>query len=186
MKPVDLTEPFEWPDKNVSVELQHEVEQFYYRESQILDHRKFEAWLALMDKDIHYWMPLRTSHMTRNKSREYIPAGCNAHFDENYDSLRARVRGRLSGLNWTEDPPSRSRHFVNNVIIRETDDPNYLEVSSAFLCYRNRLERMTDIYVGERRDVLRRANEGLTFRICSRTILIDQSTIIANNLSQFF
>jgi biphenyl 2,3-dioxygenase beta subunit len=182
----DLTQPFVWSEKIVSVELQHEVEQFYYRESQFLDHRKYDLWLGLMAKDIHYWMPLRTSHKTRNTNKEYIPAGGNAHFDEDYDSLRARVRGRLSGMNWTEDPPSRSRHIINNVIVREADDPDTLEVSSAFLCYRNRLERMTDIYVGERRDVLRRVNDGLVFLICSRTILIDQSTITANNLSQFF
>jgi len=100
--------------------------------------------------------------------------------------LRARVRGKLSGLNWAEDPPSRSRHIVNNVIIRETDDLDILKVSSAFFCYRNRLERMTDIYVGERRDTLRRVNDGLGFLICSRMVLIDQSTITANNLSQFF
>jgi len=36
----------------------------------------------LMDKNINYWMPLRTSHKKRNKNKEYIPAGCNAHFDE--------------------------------------------------------------------------------------------------------
>lgn len=186
MMSLDLTQPFEWPDKNVSVELQHEVEQFYYRESQLLDHQNYESWLSLMDKDIHYWMPIRTNHTTRNQSKAYIPAGCNAHFDENYDMLRARVRGRISGLNWSEDPPSRSRHIVNNVIIREGNEPDMLEVSSAFVCYRNRLERMTDIYVGERRDSLRRVKDGLGFLICSRTVLIDQSTITANNLSQFF
>lgn len=182
----DLTQPFEWSEKLVSIELQHEVEQFYYRESQLLDHKKFESWLGLMDKSINYWMPIRTSHKNRDKKKEYIPMKCNAHFDEDYISLQARVRGKISGLNWAEDPPSRSRHIVNNVMIRETDDPDILEVSSAFLCYRNRLERMTDIYVGERRDKLRRANDGVGFLICSRTILLDQSTITANNLSQFF
>lgn len=43
-----------------------------------------------------------------------------------------------------------------------------------------------DIFAGERRDVLRRANNGLGFKIARRTILIDQSTILANNLSVFF
>ncbi|AKU14310.1 TodC2 [Azoarcus sp. CIB] len=59
-------------------------------------------------------------------------------------------------------------------------------MSSAFLCYRNRLERMTDIYVGERRDILLRVNDGLGFKIDKRTVLLDQGTITANNLSMFF
>jgi biphenyl 2,3-dioxygenase beta subunit len=186
MTSTDLIKPFEWPEKPVSLELQNAVEQFYYREAQLLDHHAYEEWLALMEKDIHYWMPIRTTHQSRDKALEYVPAGGNAHFDETYERLRARIRGRLSGLNWTEDPPSRSRHIISNVIIRETKDANTLEVSSAFLCYRNRLERMTDIYVGERRDVLRRVSDGLGFKIARRTILIDQSTITANNLSMFF
>jgi len=72
------------------------------------------------------------------------------------------------------------------VIVRETDTPGTLEVASAFLVYRNRLERQVDIFAGERRDVLRRANNGLGFKIARRTILIDQSTILAHNLSVFF
>ena len=108
----DLTKPIEWPLKPVDHELQHAVEQFYYREAQLLDYQKYEDWLALMTEDVRYWMPIRTSHISRDKALEYIPPGGNAHFDEDYESLRARIRGRLSGLNWTEDPPSRSRHIV--------------------------------------------------------------------------
>jgi biphenyl 2,3-dioxygenase beta subunit len=182
----DLTKPIEWPLKPVDRELQYAVEQFYYRESQLLDYQKYDEWLGLMTEDIRYWMPLRTNHTTRDKALEYIPPGGNAHFDEDYASLRARIRGRLSGLNWTEDPASRSRHIVNNVIVRQTEDADTLEVCSAFLCYRNRLERMTDIYVGERRDILHRVPDGFGFKISRRTILFDQSTVTANNLSQFF
>ncbi|SFQ53163.1 biphenyl 2,3-dioxygenase beta subunit [Geopseudomonas sagittaria] len=186
MTSADLTKAIEWPGMAVSLELQNAVEQFYYREAQLLDYQNYEAWLALLTEDIQYWMPIRTSHTSRNKALEYVPAGGNAHFDETYESMRARIRGRVSGLNWTEDPPSRSRHIVSNVIVRETEVPGTLEVGSAFLCYRNRLERMTDIYVGERRDILRRVSDGLGFKIAKRTILLDQSTITANNLSQFF
>jgi biphenyl 2,3-dioxygenase beta subunit len=59
-------------------------------------------------------------------------------------------------------------------------------VSSAFILYRNRLERQVDIFAGERRDVLRRADNGLGFKIAKRTILLDQSTLLSNNLSMFF
>jgi biphenyl 2,3-dioxygenase beta subunit len=52
--------------------------------------------------------------------------------------------------------------------------------------YRNRSERQSDIFSGERRDILRRSEGGLGFKIARRTILIDQSTILSNNLSVFF
>ena len=60
------------------------------------------------------------------------------------------------------------------------------QISNAVLVYRNRLERQLDIFAGERRDTLRRTVKGSGFEIVSRTILIDQSTILANNLSFFF
>jgi biphenyl 2,3-dioxygenase beta subunit len=182
---MELIEPFKFPEKPVSFEVQHAVEQFYFREAQLLDHRKYQEWLELLTEDIHYWVPIRTTQASKNLEREYYGPGCNAHFDEDYARLRARIRGRQSGLNWTEDPPSRSRHIVSNVIVREVSAAK-LEVSSAFLCYRNRLERMTDIYVGERRDVLLRTDGGFGFKIDKRTVLLDQSTITANNLSMFF
>ncbi|NMG17807.1 3-phenylpropionate/cinnamic acid dioxygenase subunit beta [Azoarcus communis] len=182
---IELTQPFNYLEKPVSLELQNAVEQFYYREAQLLDHRKYQEWLTLLTEDIHYWVPIRTTQTTKNSNLEYYGPGCNAHFDEDHSRLTARIRGRLSGLNWTEDPPSRSRHMITNVIVREVSAEK-LEVSSAFLCYRNRLERMTDIYVGERRDILLRANDGLGFKIDKRTVLLDQGTITANNLSMFF
>ena len=64
--------------------------------------------------------------------------------------------------------------------------PDELQTSNAFIVYRNRLERQLDIFAGERRDTLRRTTDEAGFKIASRTILIDQSTILSNNLSIFF
>ncbi|MDF1480873.1 aromatic-ring-hydroxylating dioxygenase subunit beta [Extensimonas sp. H3M7-6] len=185
-KTAELIQEFAWPAQPVSAQLQHEVEQFYYREAQLLDHHNFNAWFDLLEQDIHYWMPIRTTRIKRESDQEYLPANGNAHFDENHETMRGRIRQRTSELNWAEDPQSRTRHIISNVIVRETDTPGTLEVASAFLVYRNRLERQVDIFAGERRDVLRRANNGLGFKIARRTILLDQSTILANNLSVFF
>ncbi len=62
-----------------------------------------------------------------------------------------------------------------------TDDD--LWVRSAFLVYRNRLETETDILVGRREDVLRR--EAGALKIARRKILIEQSTLLAKNLTVF-
>ena len=37
------------------------------------------------------------------------------HFDENMYALRKRVQRLATDHAWTEDPPSRTRHFVTNV-----------------------------------------------------------------------
>lgn len=181
-----LRQVFAYPNKAVSLELQNEIQQFYYREAQLLDHHDFETWFSLLEQDICYWMPIRTNHTTKERHLEYVPENGNAHFYETHESMRGRIRQRTSELNWAEDPLSRTRHIISNVIVRDGAEANSLEVASAFLLYRNRLERQVDIFSGERRDVLRRSENGFGFKISKRTILLDQATLLANNLSVFF
>ncbi|MGY5319468.1 aromatic-ring-hydroxylating dioxygenase subunit beta [Neomicrococcus lactis] len=77
-----------------------------------------------------------------------------AYFDETKESLAWRIRRYDSGMAWAEDPPSRTRHLISNVMVRYTGE-NQLTVRSAFLVYRNRLQTETDIYAGGRIDTLR-------------------------------
>lgn len=182
----NLIKELDWPTKAVSLDLQNEIEQFYYREAQLLDHHAYDAWFALLEEDIRYFMPLRTNRTFKEKNLEYSGNGEYAHFDETYETMRGRIRKQTSELGWAEDPPSRTRHIVSNVMVRNAEELNTFEVSSAFILYRNRLERQVDIFAGERRDVLRRADNGLGFKIAKRTILLDQSTLLSNNLSMFF
>ena len=57
-------------------------------------------------------------------------------------------------------------------------------MKSRFLLYRNRVETETDMLVGKREDLLRRANGG--WRIARRKIILDQSVLLAKNLTFFF
>ena len=43
---------------------QHEIEQFLYRQAELLDTRQWQAWIELFDKDGVYWMPPDPSHKT--------------------------------------------------------------------------------------------------------------------------
>ena len=52
-----------------------------------------------------------------------------------------------------------------------------------FLIYRNRVETETDLLVGKREDVLRR--EDGRWRIARRKIVLDQSVLLAKNLTFF-
>lgn len=170
----------------VAPDLQHEIEQFYYWEAKLLNDRRFDEWFELLAADIHYFMPIRTTRILRDTRLEYSGTGEYAHFDDDAQMMKGRMRKITSDVSWSENPASRTRHLVSNVMIADGTVEGEYEISSAFIVYRNRLERQLDIFAGERRDTLRRTTTEAGFEIVNRTILIDQSTILANNLSFFF
>ncbi|MCP2321246.1 3-phenylpropionate/cinnamic acid dioxygenase, small subunit [Nocardia amikacinitolerans] len=168
-----------------------EVEQFYYLEAELLDDGRFTDWLDLLDDDLDYWMPTRTNRLRRQQALSIAARGEAAYFEETKDSLAWRIRRFDSGMAWAEDPPSRTRHLITNIVVHQVDPSenaeftvNDLLVRSAFLVYRNRLEREENIFAGQRTDLLRRTETGL--RVARRTILLDQNILQAKNISIFF
>jgi len=172
-------------------ETHFEVEQFYYEEAALLDDGRYADWLDLLADDLDYWMPTRTNRLRRQQALSVAARGEAAFYDETKESLAWRIRRFDSGMAWAEDPPSRTRHLVTNVMahhIDPADNPEFTEddlhVHSAFLVYRNRLEREENVFAGSRTDVLRRVGDGL--RVARRTILLDQNILLAKNISTFF
>ncbi|HMH75464.1 MAG TPA: aromatic-ring-hydroxylating dioxygenase subunit beta, partial [Candidatus Udaeobacter sp.] len=58
-----------------------------------------------------------------------------------------------------------------------------IAVKSRFLVYRNRVETETDLLVGKREDLLRRVDG--CWRIARRKVILDQSVLLAKNLTFF-
>lgn len=167
--------------------LQYELEQFLYAEAALLDEHRFEAWLGLFTPDARYRVPVRTNHVTRGSRPELLESQeVSAHFDEDPRGLSLRVARLTSGVAWSEYPLSRTRRLVSNVQVRVLAAPGEVEVRSSFLLYRSRQEHAVDLFAGLRQDVLRRADAPGTWRIAHRTVLLDQSVILAGNLSVFF
>ncbi len=170
--------------------LQREIEAFYFHEAELLDDRRFDAWLDLLTDDIVYFMPLRRnvkygSQAEAENSAEGVDA---AWFDEGKHTLSQRVAQIKTGIHWAEEPLSRIRHLVTNVQITDAppggDGARELNVKSRFLVYRNRIDDETDIFVGQRTDRLRHVDGG--WKVARRVILLDQSTLLAKNLTFFF
>jgi len=168
-----------------------EVEQFYYEEAELLDDGRFADWLELLADDLDYWMPTRTNRLRRQQALSIAARGEAGYYDETKESLAWRIRRFDSGMAWAEDPPSRTRHLITNIVVRHIDPSQHsdfsaedLEVRSAFLVYRNRLEREENIFAGGRTDVLRRTSQGL--QVARRTILLDQNVLQSKNISTFF
>ena len=167
--------------------LQYELEQFLYSEATLLDEHRFEEWLQLFTPEARYRVPTRTNRASRTPEPENLLAPeAPAHFDDDYRGLAVRVARLTSGLAWSEYPISRTRRLVSNVQLRALPTPGELEVKSAFLLYRSRQEHAVDLFAGLRHDVLRQAEAPGAWRIVQRTVLLDQTVILAGNLSVFF
>jgi 3-phenylpropionate/cinnamic acid dioxygenase small subunit len=172
--------------------LQREIEEFLYHEAELLDTRRFDQWLALFTDDARYWMPMRRNVPHDDREREFTREGLDVNwFDEGKDTLGRRVAQIQTGIHWAEEPPSRICHMVSNVqllgALGEGPSPGEVAVKSRFLIYRNRVETETDLLVGKREDLLRRVASGDAggWRIARRKVILDQSVLLAKNLTFF-
>jgi 3-phenylpropionate/cinnamic acid dioxygenase small subunit len=170
--------------------LRQEIEDFLYREAELLDERRYEDWLGLLADDIRYWMPMRRNVKIGEGEREFTRADHDINwFDEGKDTLERRVRQIMTGIHWAEEPVSRISHLVANVQLLELRPepaaPVEALVKCRFLIYRNRVETETDLLVGKREDLLRRDGSG-GWQIARRKIILDQNVLLAKNLTFFF
>lgn len=170
--------------------LKADVEDFYYHEADLLDERRFREWLDLLADDIVYFMPIRRNvkfgqHAARENTR--LGEGIS-WFDEDKWTLGKRIDQILTGVHYAEEPLSRITHMVSNVQIKAArptvDGVRELDVSSRFLVYQNRVEYETYTFVGRRHDTLRLTDAG--WKIARREILLEQSILLAKNLTTFF
>ena len=169
--------------------LKNEIEEFLYKEAELLDERRFEEWLELFAEDVHYWMPMRRNVKFGELDREFTRQGQDINwFDEGKDTLTRRVKQILTGVHWAEEPLSRICHMVSNVQVLQAtpsmSEPSEVAIKSRFLVYRNRVETETDFLVGKREDVLRNVNG--QWKIAQRKVILDQSVLLAKNLTFFF
>jgi 3-phenylpropionate/cinnamic acid dioxygenase small subunit len=169
--------------------LRQEIEDFLYREADLLDERRYEEWLALVADDIRYWMPMRRNVKVGEEEREFTRPDHDINwFDEGKDTLRRRVQQILTGIHWAEEPVSRISHMISNVQLLEIrpspEDPAEIQTRCRFLIYRNLVETETDLLVGKREDLLRRSDAG--WQIARRKIILDQNVLLAKNLTFFF
>lgn len=176
------------PVETGPMELWWDVQQFYFKEADLLDERRFEEWLELLHEDIEYRMPLARNMRRDAMSREYTAEGEIAWFDEGITTLRQRVAQIATGIHWAEEPASRVSHLVTNVRITEVSqgEPVGTQVNarSRFVVYQNRLQGEVSLFVGKREDTLVR--DGTEWKIRKREILLDQNVLLSKALTTFF
>ena len=162
-------------------ELHLEAHRWLVDEAYLLDEQNYDEWLSRIADDMHYLMPVR---VTTALGAGYSTSPGMAHMDENKYSLSRRVARFATEHAWTEDPPSRLRHFVTNVRTFRTEKADEIIVESAVLLFRSRgdVGEAATVSAG-REDLLRRTGTG--WQLARRTIMLDEAVIRMQNLAIF-
>lgn len=168
----------------VSAELQHAIEQFLYEEAALLDERRLREWLGLLADDIAYTLDTNTLAQFRDRRRGWAPPTTYIFHEDKYQ-LERRVARIETGQAWSEEPASRTRHFVTNVrVLASADDE--LVVGCNYLVHRASKSHDHHSFIGTRRDTLRRvtlADGTDSFRIARRRLELDEFTLMSANIS---
>jgi 3-phenylpropionate/cinnamic acid dioxygenase small subunit len=88
---------------------QHAVEQFLYRQAELLDGKRWQEWIDLFADDGIYWMPPEPSHTTWD--------GMPAIFAEDKNLMQVRMGRVLHPDAWSQRPLWGTNHVVSNVVI---------------------------------------------------------------------
>lgn len=156
---------------------------FMYEEAALLDQLRLNEWGQRLATDLLYTAPLRHTRLNSDHAKSFVRTV--QHFHDDYRSVMGRIL-RLSGKSaWAEDPPSRTRRLVTNVLVRETSKADEFEVTSYVLLTRSRFSgHHVDVISCERQDLIRREAGG-GFKLTRREILLDQSVLGTANLAVF-
>lgn len=158
-----------------------EAHQFLVDESYILDSQQYDQWLEILTDDVIYNLPVR---VTTARGTGFDTSPGMSHFDEDKYSLSMRVARFATEHAWTEDPPSRLRHYITNVRTFVTDNDSEFFVQSAVLLFRSRGDNREPYLVSAlREDVLRKVDDDL--KLAKRLVLVDESVIRMQNLAIF-
>ena len=161
--------------------VQQDIQEFMLREALALDERRFRDWLEFLSEDITYDVPLR---VVREGLAEWELSPNGRIFQDNKQTLEVRVRRLETDFAWAEQPPSRTRHYVTNVLVDAGEQDGEYEVSSYCLIYRSRGDSIEPNFVSVfRKDLVRKTSDG--YEIARRWAAIDQAVINAHNLSIF-
>jgi 3-phenylpropionate/cinnamic acid dioxygenase small subunit len=161
----------------------NQIVEYLYEEASLLDQIRLQEWAATLATDLVYTAPLRETRGMSHQAATYVRSV--QHFHDDYRSVMGRIM-RLTGTKsaWAEDPPSRTRRLVTNVLVHTTAKAEEFAVVSYLLVTRSRFNfDEFDLISCERHDVLRR--DGASFKLARREILLDQAVLGTANLAIF-
>jgi p-cumate 2,3-dioxygenase beta subunit len=156
------------PAAGLSTLTRAQIEDFLYREADLLDSWLLDDWLKLFDADSKYEVP-------SNTEPDGDPATDLMLIDDNYERMCARVERLNNRRAHREHPHSRTNHQVFNV--RFTVDGDVVTVGALFTVWRFRGGR-EGYYVGKYH--YRLLHRDGDFRIQRKRVEMDMTDLRAN------
>ena len=157
-----VLEPVEYGDPT----LIHEVEQFLFYESALLDDWKLREWFALFTPDCLYLVPATDRPLGDPETELFFVR-------DDWFLLSQRVDAMMNGTAWTESPHSITRRTVSN-IRAHMDAEGQVQVRANFVVYRSALSQL-DVYPGSYEiTLLRGGHAGFEIRHRRSTLALAQ------------
>jgi len=162
--------------------LYNQVVEHLYDEADMLDNLKLREWQKSFTEDIAYQAPVQ---ITRRRSEKQPVLRTMMHLYENYGSMELRIhKVHDTNVCWAEEPSSRTRRLITNVLVSKTSRDDEIAVISYFLLTRNRFEASdSQLLSGARRDRFRLVDGEL--KLARREIQLDMSVLSMPNLAIF-
>ncbi|MFO1319325.1 MAG: aromatic-ring-hydroxylating dioxygenase subunit beta [Burkholderiales bacterium] len=156
--PRDMPRAVHAPDTGPAVapaDLHREVEQFLFRQSELLDGKYWQDWIDLFADDGHYWMPVSADQTDWDNWPSI--------FIEDKAMMEIRM-GRVTHPNaWSQAPLWATNHVVGNVVM-ESVSRKEIVVRSRFHMMELRRDAIRH-FGGTYRHTLVRTRQGLRIRL---------------------
>ena len=151
-------------------ELIHNVTQFLYYESELLDAWRLHEWFTLFTPDCLYLVPATDRPQGDPETDLFFVR-------DDYFLLSQRVEAIMDGTAWTESPRSITKRIISNVraqTIDAADGSSEVEARFNFVVYRSAMANL-DVYPGECRVTLvRGGHAGFEIRHRRSTLALAQ------------
>lgn len=165
----------------LDVELRLRINEFYARETMLLDDGRLDEWLGLLAPDVRYTMPFPESSTHPVDDDDGLPPFLL--FNDDYESLKLRIVRLATGLAPGETPRTITQRLVSDILVTDVSDQE-LSVRSSVMVFLVRHERHESFFIGKRQDVLRR-DEDSGLLLAARDITLAHS-VLPRAISIFF
>ena len=161
-----VAEAVVWGD----ADLVHDVSQFLFYESELLDAWRLDEWFSLFTPDCTYLVP-STDRPDGDPETDLF------FVRDDWFLLSQRVAAIMDGTAWTESPRSITKRIVSNVraqMFEAKDGSTEVDVRFNFVVYRSAMANL-DVYPGEcRLTLVRGGHAGFEIRHRRSTLALAQ------------
>jgi len=148
-----------------------QVEQFIYHEADLMDEHRYDEWLALWTDDALYWVPSGGDDIDPKREISLI-------YDDRV-RLQVRITRLKSGFAHAQEPKSRMRRVVSNIVTQEAENGDIVVFSNFLLTELRRGKQ--DIFAG--RTIHRLRPDNGSFRLASKKVLLVNNDEHIDNLT---